>query len=386
MARPDRIPVLDALDVVPHPVAVDQPRAGGFGDADHPAVDMFGHAGDHVLRRVAEPLRPVLPDQIVIAADAAGGDDHGLRPQAEIADHLARTALAALDIVGLEDRAADAVDGAVGDRQRIDAVTEPEGQPAARGRFARPSLERLDNAGTGAPADMKPRHRIAVAHRIIAAALGPADHGKNPVAHRAQPAAFFARRERDISFRPALRPQILVAVEAGRAHPVLQREVETVLDAEPALFGRIDQEQSAERPERLAAEVLFALLVDHDDAFAGVGDFRGGDEASKTAADHDYICIVSHCTPSPQGFLGLKPASSPPVNGKRPRLRQSGRQVVPVWDLSAIEVQRACNTQFEFVLSRLRHLDKIAISATRWRQSCITQDGRVRQVLDWGWL
>ena len=80
----------DALDVVPHPVAVDQPRAGGLGDADHAAVDMFGHAGDHAFRRLAQPLRPVLPDQVVIAADAAGGDDHRLRAQREIADHLAR--------------------------------------------------------------------------------------------------------------------------------------------------------------------------------------------------------------------------------------------------------------------------------------------------------
>ena len=43
VARPDRRPVLNALDVMPHAVAVDQPRAGGLRDADHPSVDMFGH-------------------------------------------------------------------------------------------------------------------------------------------------------------------------------------------------------------------------------------------------------------------------------------------------------------------------------------------------------
>ena len=256
---------------------------------------MFGHAGDHVFWRIAEALRPVLPHQVVIAADAAGGDDHGLRAQREVADDFARTAFSALDVIGCENRAADAVDGAVGDRERIDAVAEPECQPAARLRLARPPLERLDNAGTGAPGDMKPRHRIAVAHRVIAAALGPADHGKDPMAHRPQPAAFFARRERHIGFRPALRPEILVAVEAGRTHPVLQREIETVLDAEPALFGAVDQEQPAERPEGLAAKALFAFLVDHDDALAGVGDFGRGDKACQSAADHDYVCIVSHC-------------------------------------------------------------------------------------------
>jgi hypothetical protein len=53
------------------------------------------------------------------------------------------------------------------------------------------------------------------------------------------------------------------------------------------------------------------------------------------------------------------------VNGKWAFLGGPGaarRQDVPNWDLSAAGVQRACNTQFEFVLSHLRHLDKIAIS------------------------
>ena len=114
------------------------------------------------------------------------------------------------------------------------------------------------------------------------------------MAHRAQPVALLAGRERHIGFGPAFRPQVLVAVEARRAHPVLQREIVTVLDAEPALFGAVDQEQSAERPERLAAEALFAFLVDHDDAFAGVGDFGRGDQARQPAADHDYVRILSH--------------------------------------------------------------------------------------------
>ena len=133
-----------------------------------------------------------------------------------------------------------------------------------------------------------------MAHRVVAAAFGPADHRKDPVAHGAEPAAFFASRERDIGFRPALRPEILIAVEARRSHPVLQRQIVTVLDAEPALFWAIDQKQPAERPECLPAEALFALLIDHDDAFAGVGNFGRGNEACEAAADHDYVCIIGH--------------------------------------------------------------------------------------------
>ena len=237
--------------------------------------------------------------QVVIAADAAGGDDHRLRAQRKIAGDFSRRTLAALDAVRFEDRAADAVDNAIGDGERIDAVAELEGQAAAVLRLARAPLERLDQAGAGAPGDMESRHRIAVAHRVIAAALGPADHRKNPVAHRAEPVALLAGRERHIGFRPAPRPQILVAVEARRTDPVLQREFKTVLDAEPALFGAVDQKKSAERPERLAAEALFAFLVDHDDALAGVGDLCCRYEAGEAPADHDYIRIVSHCVIPP---------------------------------------------------------------------------------------
>ena len=255
---------------------------------------MFGHAGDHELRRCAETLRPVLPDQIVIAADAAGGDDHGLGAQREIADDLARRTLAALDIVGFEDRAADAFDGAVGHDQRIDAVAELEDDLAALVGLARAAFERLDDPGPGAPGDVKARHRIAVAHRVIAAALGPADHGENAVAHRAQPVALLAGGEGDIGFRPFLRPQVFVAVEARGSHPVLQRQLVGILDAEPALFGAVDQEQAAERPERLAAEVLLAFLVEQNDAFAGIGDLGRGDQPRQSAADHDYVCVLSH--------------------------------------------------------------------------------------------
>src|SRR5205823_5321724 len=100
-------------------------------------------------------------------------------------------------------------------------MAELEAQPAAAGGFARPALERLDDARPGAPGDVKARHRIAVAHRVVAAALGPADHGKAAMAHRAQPVALFARRERHIGLRPFAWPEILGAVEAGGAEPVL---------------------------------------------------------------------------------------------------------------------------------------------------------------------
>ena len=85
MQRPDRVVVGDALGVVPHPVAVDDVRPRGFGDADHPAVDVRGHPAEQLFGHPAHPLGPVLPDQVMVSADAATGDDHRRRAELELA-------------------------------------------------------------------------------------------------------------------------------------------------------------------------------------------------------------------------------------------------------------------------------------------------------------
>ena len=58
--------------------------------------------------------------------------------------------------------------------------------------------------------------------------------------------------------------------------------------------GEFDQKQPAKRPEGLAAQALFALLVDHDDPFAGIGGLGGGHQSGQPAADHDHVRIISH--------------------------------------------------------------------------------------------
>ena len=61
-----------------------------------------GTPADHALGRLAEPLGPVRAHEVVVAADAAGGDDHRLRPELEVADDRARAGLPALDGARLE--------------------------------------------------------------------------------------------------------------------------------------------------------------------------------------------------------------------------------------------------------------------------------------------
>src|SRR5262249_35435024 len=89
VAGPDRVPVLEALGVVPHAVGVDQAYARFGADVEHAAVDVRGDAGDHFGGRGAEALGPVAADDVVVGADAAGGDDDGLCGEFELADVFA---------------------------------------------------------------------------------------------------------------------------------------------------------------------------------------------------------------------------------------------------------------------------------------------------------
>ena len=84
---------------------------------------------------------------------------------------------------------------------------------------------------------------------------------------------------------------ILVAVEAGRAEPVLPGEIAAVADAHAALLGRVDEEQSAERPERLPAERGLGFLIEDDDPPARVRKLGRRHETREPRADHDGVCV-----------------------------------------------------------------------------------------------
>ena len=163
-----------------------------------------------------------------------------------------------------------------------------EGEGDALGGACEPR-ERQHDAGPRAPGDMKARHGIAVPDRVVAAALRPADDGKEFEPALDEPGSFLARREVDVGLRPFARPMILRAIESRCPHPVGEREGVTVTDAEPALLRRIDEEQAAERPERLTAERGLRLLVEDERPLARRRDFDSGDEPRKSAADDDDV-------------------------------------------------------------------------------------------------
>ena len=159
--RPDRVPVADALHVVPHAVGVDDARRRrACAISMHAPVDVRGHAGDHVRRRPAEPLGPVAPHELVVAADAARRHDHGLgaqlerrRPRRGCSTGRARTRRAPAPCPPRRRRRRRSR-SARSTRWRKRSSTRPRSL-----RLAHPAGERLDDAGAGSPGDVEARAR-----------------------------------------------------------------------------------------------------------------------------------------------------------------------------------------------------------------------------------
>jgi hypothetical protein len=293
VVAPDRIPVLDPFDIVPHPVAVDDSSAGGLADRQHTAVDIVRHAGDHPLRRRPKALRPISPHQVVIAADAARGDDDGLGFEFERPDDVARAFPATLDVARSKNFAPYPVDRAARFHQFVDAMAELESdQPIVRA-LTYPFDKGRDNGRPGAPGQVETRHRIAVADRTAAAALGPPDNGKEPQTAFAQPRALLAGGKSDKGFGPLARPEILVAIEGGRPHPVFERQSMRIANAHAPLFGRVDEEYTAQRPECLTAKRLFGLLIEDDDFPSRVDKLRRRDQTRQPRSNDNCVGVIS---------------------------------------------------------------------------------------------
>ena len=149
-----------------------------------------------------------------------------------------------------------------------------------------------------------------MADSVAATALGPANDGKELDAALGKPGALLTGSETDIGLRPFTRPVVFRTIEGGGAQPVLQGKVVGVANAHAPLLGRVDQEQPAERPERLAAERLLRFLVENEDFPARLGELGRGDQPREASADDDDIRVVSQCFPP---FCVVYPRLVPPA-------------------------------------------------------------------------
>lgn len=234
----------------------------------------------------------------MVGADAPGGDDDGRRVELEVTDGAARDVLSAPRGRGRADGASHAVDGAAGEGEPLDPVPEADGDASAVDGLAQPAHERLEDRRPGAPDDVEAGHGVPGSGRPVAAPLGPADDREEPQPERAQPGPLLPRRELDVGAGPAPGPVVLRPVEPGGGLPVLPGEVEGVADAEAPLLRGVDEEETAEGPVGLAAQIGRALLVEQQHPAAGGGQLRGGDEPAEAGADDDDVRVHSHSSTS----------------------------------------------------------------------------------------
>ncbi len=157
--RPDRVPVVDALGVVPHPVAVDQARAGGLADR-RASGRRRGRGRRRSSASAACPSRsgqfwrtrswlPPMPPEVTITAPALSSNSPTTSRELGLPARDRARAPARCRVTP--------VDGAVVDGQLVDPVAEAQvDQPAARG-LAHAPRERLDHPRPGAPGDVEAR-------------------------------------------------------------------------------------------------------------------------------------------------------------------------------------------------------------------------------------
>ena len=290
MVRPDRVPVLQALRIVPHTVAVDDLAANSLADRQHAAIDMGRHACDHMFRRRPQAFdRPALADEIVIAADAARSHDDSAGVDLEFSDDVAGTRSAARRRITGQKNAGGTRHRSVGHGQAVDLMPEKEGELALFRCRLGAAHEGREHAGARAPGDMETRDRVAMSIGMTAATLGPSHHRKPADTLGFQPATLLAGGKLQIGLCPLARPEIFRAVEGGGSEPVLPCQLQTVTNTHPPLFGTVDKEQPAQRPESLSAEVLLAFLIDHPDLQTAIGSLGCGDETGQPSPDDEYI-------------------------------------------------------------------------------------------------
>ena len=239
----------------------------------------------------------------MIAADPAACHDDRPSPDGEVPDHVAIAGHPAVRVVACEHAAGRADHRACGDRELIDPVPEPQlDQPVGDGPLDDLD-ERFDDSRSRSPDDVEPWHRVPVAGRGVSAALGPPDDGKESNTLGTQPCALLAGREGEVCLGPLFAPEVLVTIELGAGEPVLSGEFLAVVHPHEPLFGGVDEEQPAERPPGLPAQVGLGLLLEHDDALASGDQLGGGDQAGKSRPDDDRIRLggcaaVRHPVPS----------------------------------------------------------------------------------------
>src|SRR5699024_2260005 len=238
VARPNGVPVVHALRVVPGPVGVHEVRTRSFGDADHAAVHVGRHAGDHVLRGGPPAVsRPALAHQVEVSANSAGSDDGARCTEFELPRGRSGGCLAARKVRCFQDCAAHAFDAGApvgpgtGD-QLIDAVAELEAEAALLLHLLDLLAEDADDLRPRPPGQMEAWHAVAVTGGVAGAALGPTDGGQNVEPQVLEVAALLVGGKADVS-RPQAFGQRSFGVSSNWAEFSQSRQARSSLSLTP---------------------------------------------------------------------------------------------------------------------------------------------------------
>ena len=183
--------------------------------------------------RLAQPRRPVLAHQVVIAADAARRRRSPPGPAARTRP-TPRASWAGRARPSLGSRISPRTPSTT-PPLRVSSLTRWRNLSAIQPTLRPPRAPGATN-GSSTPGPVpqvtwKRGTELPWPAGAVAAALGPADDREQAHALRMQPGALLAGGEVDVRLRPLARPVVLRAVEARGAHPVLQREIVGVADA-----------------------------------------------------------------------------------------------------------------------------------------------------------
>ena len=289
-----------------------------LGDAEHQSVHVRGHAGEHPLRRSAQPLGPVGAYEVVVAADAAGGDDHRLGTQLEGAGHLAaagspRPPLLRPRISPVTVSTAPALRDSPLTRWRNRSSTSPRAPPS-RTRRSKGST----TPGPGAPGDVEARDGVAVPVGVVAAALGPADApGRSARPGRAARTA--SRRPRS---RRTPRPTCAASGPPSRSKPAVPSQSCQASSRLSLIRSRRCSGESTKNspPNDQCAwpPIDCSGSWSSEDHLAGVDELRGRRQPREARPDHDHVCSwlrrergPSAARSSRKRLFGVRRASPP---------------------------------------------------------------------------
>ena len=172
----------------------------------------------------------------MVGADAAGGDDHRLGGELELAHRSPAGRGTPRGVVRRPARAAaHAGDRAPVDDQLVHPVPVVEAdQPGARPPAWTDRTNGSTTPGAGAPGDVEPRHRVAVPVGAQVAPLGPADGGQEAQAERRSARTRFSPAANSTyarAHRAAHDVLVVQPVELGAALPVAPGQLDRVPDA-----------------------------------------------------------------------------------------------------------------------------------------------------------